>query len=81
MATGRFGGANFSPNCGENGSNSEAKSSVMMPVKCAATCVEVKTQNFASADVWSSQGHFLAVAQVTRAPGERRDFAATAGTG
>src|SRR5207302_371751 len=38
---------------GENGSNSEVKSSVMMPVKCAATCAEVKTQNFARAEVWS----------------------------
>ncbi len=33
MATGRLGGPNFSPNCGENGSNSEAKSSVIPPVK------------------------------------------------
>src|SRR5258708_38287969 len=47
------GGENFSPNCGENGSNSEVKSSVMMPVKWAATCVELKTQNLASAADWS----------------------------
>src|SRR5207302_9405193 len=53
IATGRLAGENFSPNCGENGSNSEVKSSVMMPVKCAATCAEVNTQNFASAEVWS----------------------------
>src|SRR2546427_5051620 len=53
MDTGRLAGENFSPNCGENGSNSEVKSSVMMPVKCAATCAEVNTQNFASAEVWS----------------------------
>src|SRR5215469_9281086 len=54
MATGMSGGENFSPNCGENGSNSEVKSSVMTPVKWAATCVEVKIQNLASAEVWSS---------------------------
>src|ERR1700759_1121793 len=49
MEMGRSGGANFSPNCGENGSNSEVKSSVITPVKWAAAWVEVKTQNFASA--------------------------------
>jgi hypothetical protein len=38
---GMFGGANFSPNCGENGSNSEVKSSVMTPVNFAALWVEV----------------------------------------
>jgi len=47
-------GENFSPKVGENGSNSDVKSSVMMPVKWAATCADVKTQNFASAEVWSS---------------------------
>jgi hypothetical protein len=31
-----LGGANFSPNCGENGSNSDVKSSVMTPVNLAA---------------------------------------------
>src|SRR5437762_7110598 len=46
--TGTLGMANFSPNCGEYGSNSEEKSSSMNPVKCAATCVELNTQNFAS---------------------------------
>jgi hypothetical protein len=43
IETGRFAGENFSPKCGENGSNSEVKSSVMMPVKWPATWVEVKT--------------------------------------
>ena len=42
METGRFGGPNFSPNCGENGSNSDAKSLVMVPAKWPATCVELK---------------------------------------
>src|SRR6202035_586242 len=50
--TGTFGTANFSPNCGEYGSNSDEKSSSMKPVKWAATCVELNTQNFASADIW-----------------------------
>src|SRR5690349_11512 len=50
--TGTFGTANFSPNCGEYGSNSDEKSSSMKPVKCAATCVELNTQNFASTDIW-----------------------------
>src|ERR1700687_3317102 len=49
-----FGTANFSPNCGENGSNSEEKSSRMIPVKCAATWVELNTQNLAKGAVWSS---------------------------
>ena len=40
--TGRYDGANFSTNCGENGSNSAVKSSVMTPVKWDATCVSVK---------------------------------------
>src|SRR3984893_19200097 len=52
--TGTLGTANFSPYCGENGSNSEEKSSRTMPVKWAATCVELKTQNLARAEVWSS---------------------------
>jgi hypothetical protein len=39
---GRKAGANFSPNCGENGSNSAVKSSVMTPVKWAALWVSVK---------------------------------------
>ena len=38
---GTFGTANFSPNCGEYGSNSDEKSSSMKPVKCEATCVEL----------------------------------------
>jgi len=42
MATGRFGGPNFSPNCGEKGSNSDEKSFVIVPVKWPATCVGVK---------------------------------------
>src|SRR5215470_6472424 len=50
MATGRLAGENFSPNCGENGSNSEVKSSVMTPVKWAVTWVELKTQNLASTE-------------------------------
>jgi hypothetical protein len=37
MEMGRLAGENFSPNVGANGSNSEVKSSVMMPVKWAAT--------------------------------------------
>src|ERR1700761_2959242 len=49
MEIGMLGGENFSPNCGENGSNSEVKSSVITPVKWAAAWAEVKTQNFASA--------------------------------
>src|SRR6267143_2258624 len=53
METGKLAGENFSPNDGENGSNSDVKSSVITPVKWAATCVELKTQNFASADIWS----------------------------
>ena len=65
--TGRFGGENFSPNCGENGSNSDVKSSVMTPVKCAATWAEVKIQNFARTDscgvrVTSLRSHRLRVA-------------------
>ena len=42
METGRYAGANFSPNCGENGSNSAVKSSVITPVKWDAVCAEVK---------------------------------------
>src|SRR3974390_2467989 len=53
MEIGKSGGENFSPNCGENGSNSDVKSSVMTPVKCAATWVELKIQNLASAAVCS----------------------------
>src|SRR2546429_3870075 len=56
--------SNFSPQDGENGSNSEVKSSVMMPVKCAATCAEVKTQNFARAEVFTSAhvaAHFTGI--------------------
>ena len=41
--TGRFGGPNFSPNCGENGSNSDAKSLVIVPVKWPAMWAGVKT--------------------------------------
>src|SRR5882757_3261291 len=72
MATGRLAGENFSPNCGENGSNSDVKSSVMMPVKWAATWADVKTQNFASAEVWSSsvtslRSHRLRVAPANAA--------------
>src|SRR5215471_1455547 len=52
--TGKFAGENFSPNCGENGSNSEVKSSVITPVKCAATWVEEKIQNFARTEAWLS---------------------------
>src|SRR5205807_9611275 len=64
---GRSGGENFSPNCGENGSNSEVKSSVITPVKWAATCVELKAQNLAraaacSVSVTSLRSHRLRVA-------------------
>src|SRR5215813_5174864 len=47
---GMSGGENFSPNCGENGSNSEVKSSVITPVKWAVTWVELKIQNLASTE-------------------------------
>src|SRR5579863_504360 len=53
IETGMSGGENFSPKVGAKGSNSEVKSSVMTPVKCAAACADVKTQNFASAAAWS----------------------------
>ena len=39
--TGKLGGENFSPKVGANGSNSEVKSSVIMPLNFAAMCVDV----------------------------------------
>ena len=68
IATGRLAGENFSPQVGENGSNSDVKSSVMMPVKCAAAWAEVKTQNFASAEVWSSSCTSLRSHRLRTAP-------------
>src|ERR1700730_289095 len=50
--TGTLGTANFSPYCGEKGSNSEEKSSRTMPVKWAATCGELKPESLARAEGW-----------------------------
>src|SRR5438067_13647779 len=65
--TGMSGGENFSPKVGANGSNSDVKSSVMIPVKCAAACAEVKIKNSVSAAAWSTsvtslRSHSLRVA-------------------
>src|SRR6266436_10128044 len=55
MATGRLGGANFSPNVGEAWSNSDEKSSRMNPLKCVAAGVLVQMKNSAWACIWSSR--------------------------
>ncbi len=49
IVTGTNGGANFSPNCGEFGSNSAVVSSRMKPRPCAAIGTSVNSQKSAAA--------------------------------
>ena len=75
METGRSGGENFSPNCGENGSNSDVKSSVMMPGEVSGDVGRGEDAELGQRGSLVCQRHFLAIAQIARRSGERRNFA------